>query len=323
MPDKPNEESSEELKKQADFQSDNLLFNSLETESLSDSNIEGFPSPVGDVTGDVVSIVDVWDGAQSYPTSCAIRCQEMIIELYTGEEIDEHVLVQEAYDRGWWTPGVGTSVADIGNLLESNGIEVNRFENSNIFHLADQLAQGHKVIIGVDSGELWNQLPFLEDIQDAFFFESADHAVIVSGIDTTDPGNPQVIISDPGTGEAAVSYPLDEFMDAWKDSHFFMIATTEPPAVEYAPELINLDSDLFQDMSFRVAGMPFLSYLEDLWNTGGEGGDFPYLGRINDSASLSEDPVSLPDDSESLGAGDDPTGDIGVDDDFDDFDDFD
>ena len=323
MQDKSNEESSQELKKQADFQSDDFLFNSRETESLGDSDIEGFPSPVGDVTGDVVSIVDVWDGAQSYPTSCAIRCQEMIIELYTGEEIDEHVLVQEAYDRGWWKPGEGTSVTDIGNLLELNGIEVNRFENSNIFHLADQLAQGHKVIIGVDSGELWDQLPFLEDIQDAFFFESADHAVIVSGIDTTDPGNPQVIISDPGTGEAAVSYPLDQFIDAWKDSDFFMIATTEPPAVEYAPELVNLDIDFFQDTLFRVAGIPFLSYLEDLWNTCGEGGDFPYLGSKSDTAIIFESLEPLPDDSESPGTHDDLTGDIGVDEDVDVDDDFD
>src|SRR3712207_7822622 len=40
--------------------------------------------------------------------------------------------------------------------------------------------------------------------------------------------NPQVIISDPGTGEAAATYPLGQFLDAWRESEFRMIATEEP-----------------------------------------------------------------------------------------------
>jgi hypothetical protein len=315
--DKPDEESLEELRKQAELEQGDSLFSPPDIESLSDSDIEGFHTPPGDVTGDVESIIEVWDGRQSYPTTCAVRCEEIIIEVYRGGDIDEHVLVQEAYDKGWWRPGVGTSPEDIGNLLESHGIEINRFTSSNIFHLADELAKGHRVIIGVDSGELWNQMPFLEYLQDAFGFEEADHAVIVSGIDTTDPGNPLVIISDPGTGEAAAHYPLDEFLDAWEDSDFFMIATTEPPPVEYASELVNLDNDLFRNMLFQVAGMPFLSYLEGLWNDSGEEGDFPYL-------DLTSDPEPLPDDSSPTTIVDDPppvvVDDEDVDVDFDDFD---
>lgn len=60
------------------------------------------------------------------------------------------------------------------------------------------------MIIGVDSGELWDQNPLLEKLEDHFSIQGADHAVVVSGIDTSNPSDVHVIISNPGTGEAVV-----------------------------------------------------------------------------------------------------------------------
>lgn len=184
----------------------------------------------------------VFPGKQSYPDTCAIRCQEHILEVFTGMDIDENQLVQEAAINGWYAPGEGTPLADVGKLLELHGVPVNQYQDATVFNLANELAQGHKVIIGVDSGELWEGKSILGEILDAVGLSGADHAVVVSGIDTTDPDNIKVIISDPGTGEPAVSYPMDAFIDAWKDSDFFMVATQQP-APPWIPEMTNFDYD--------------------------------------------------------------------------------
>src|SRR5262249_22527959 len=140
-------------------------------------------------------------GQQSYADTCAIRCQEFIVRQFTGQDIPEKFYVDEARAHGWYRDGEGTPMRDVGNLLELHGIPVNRYERANVFNLTAELARGHKVIIGVDSSDLWDRNPVLSDLRHALGFSAADHAVVVSGIDTTDPDNPQVIVSDPGTGD--------------------------------------------------------------------------------------------------------------------------
>lgn len=181
-----------------------------------------------------------WDGQQSYPDTCAIRCQEFILEQFTGREIDEKLLVQEAFEHGWYRPGWGTNPEDVGKLLELHGIAVNRYQHASIFHLAHELAQGHKVIVAVDAKELWHGNSILEEILDTMGFKSANHAVVVSGIDTSAPNNVRVILSDPGTGQAVARYPLEQFLDAWRDSNFFMVATRDP-APPLLPEMAHFD----------------------------------------------------------------------------------
>ena len=186
-----------------------------------------------------------WDGRQSYEDSCAIRCQEYILQQFTGADVPEKTLVNEAIEHGWYTPGSGTSLQDVGNLLELHGIAVNRFTDASVFHLANELAQGHKVIIGVESGKLWGHNPtmdsLLTDLHDHLGLSgAADHAVVVSGIDTTDPYHVKVIISDPGDGRAVASYPLEQFLHAWEGSHFYMVATQEP-APPHLPEMQHFD----------------------------------------------------------------------------------
>jgi hypothetical protein len=196
----------------------------------------------------------LFPGQQSYPDTCAIRCQEFILDLYTGQHFDEATLVNEAEQHGWYVPQVGTSPDCIGNLLELHGIPVRRYEHASIFHLANELAQGHKVIIGVDSGELWNSNSTLEHLDDQLGIKGADHAVVVSGIDTTNPMEPRVIVSDPGTGDAVASYPMPQFLDAWQDSDFFMVTTTEP-APAHLPEMVNFDYD--EGHIPEVVGVPY------------------------------------------------------------------
>lgn len=195
---------------------------------------------LGDIIGTPGVDAQVWDGKQGLQDDCAIKAQEFILEQFTQQEYNEYALVQESFENGWYTPGHGTNPSDVGNLLEAHGVPVNRYENASVYDLADELAQGHKVVISVDSGELWQ--PFYDAAAEAYGLDQpgADHAVVVSGIDTTDPGNIRVIISDPGTGEALSSYPLEQFVGAWRDSNCTMVATAEP-APSYMPEMANFD----------------------------------------------------------------------------------
>jgi hypothetical protein len=178
-------------------------------------------------------------GQQSYPDTCAIRCQEYVLEQFTGQDFDEDALVEEARIYGWYAEGGGTAPQDMGNLLEMHGVPVTHYENATSFDLANELAQGHKIMISVDSSELWNGSP--EDkVSDFAGIDGSDHAVVVSGIDTSDPDNPQVIISDPGTGQGDAHYPMDQFLDAWQDGSNYMVAT-DTPAPPSVPGMENFD----------------------------------------------------------------------------------
>lgn len=205
------------------------------------------PDPyVGTPESDVFS----WVGQQSYSDNCQIRVEEYILEMYTGLPIDEEGLMQEATENGWYTPGAGTPPEYSGNLLELHGIPTATYEDATTYDLANELAQGKKVIVGVDANELWDKAQEGEKPEDI----TDNHAVVVTGIDTTDPNDVRVLVSDPGTGEAAASYPMDQFVAAWQDSNFSITATQEP-APSSLPEMANFDYEA--GYISEVMGMPY------------------------------------------------------------------
>lgn len=193
------------------------------------------------VIGTPESDADFFPGQQERQDSCAIRCQEMVLREFGLVNTDEESLVQKAMIEGWYAPGEGTKPGDVGNILEMHGLAVNRYEEATPLHLAAELAQGHKVIIGVDSYQLWGETDnLLHGALSDLGFTAADHAVIVTGIDTSIPGETRIVISDPGTGEAAASYPINEFMQAWSGSNFYMVATADSVPKDN-PAMVNFD----------------------------------------------------------------------------------
>jgi hypothetical protein len=202
-------------------------------------------------------------GRQSHEHSCAISCQEYIIECYTGHDVHEASLISEAIDMGWYVPEgedspAGTPMEDVGNLLDLHGIPTNRYIHANVFHLTAELAQGHKVILGIDP-EMLAGHPIFSEIHSALETSDFNHNVIVSGIDTTNPDHATVIVSDPATGQAAAHYPMDRFVAAWSTSDFFMVATQEP-APAWLPEMKNFDYEAGHIDT--VAGMPYDEFLQ-------------------------------------------------------------
>jgi Peptidase_C39 like family len=185
--------------------------------------------PTDPIVGEPEEDMEHWH-MQEHDDTCAVVSQEYILEELTGEEFSEEELRQEAIDKGYYIPGGGTPCDDVGKLLEDHGIEVERTEGNTLEDLREKLEQGEKVIVGVDSDEIWypNQSGE-EDLNEHGNIpgQDANHAVQVIGIDYSDPDNPVVILNDPGSPDGqGRRIPADEFMDAWEDSDCYMVATT-------------------------------------------------------------------------------------------------
>ena len=216
-----------------------------------------FNGVVGDFTNPI---------QQNYSDTCAIKSQQLILNDF-GIPITEDQCVQYSIEHGWYAnDGTGTRMDDIGKLLNDAGIPCTQTEGANVYDLVNELAQGHKIIVGVDSGELWDN-SIWDWLKDIFLGDTPDHALIVAGIDMSDPNNPMVIITDPGNGHPAQPYPLDQFMDAWSDSNCFMVSTdvATPSATQsmvanglidgHLNEIANVDFNTFtqfQDYSHQI-----------------------------------------------------------------------
>lgn len=172
---------------------------------------------------------------------CAIRSQQIILRDY-GIDIPLEDLKQYAIQNGWYDPsdGGGTPVGYVGALLGACGVGVRQDINCTVYDLVNELAQGHRVIVGVDANELWADRKGDIKEQISEFFkdftnEEANHALVVAGVDVNpnDPDDVKVILTDPGTGDLRIEYTLNEFMDAWEDSECFMATTTTPAPFQY------------------------------------------------------------------------------------------
>ena len=213
--------------------------------------------PAYTIHGDAAVNVLSDDVRQLYDDTCAIKSQQLILRDF-GIDLSEDQLRDEAVANGWYDGG--TSPSDVGKLLELHGVGISQYDNANIFNLVNELAQGHKVIVGLDSGELWK-----DNLFDRLFEDSkADHALIVSGIDTSDPENVKVILTDPGTGDLLKEYPMECFVEAWQDSNCFMMTTNDPVPEIFTP----FDNPCGFDMSVcnvpMIGRMPYDMFYNEL-----------------------------------------------------------
>lgn len=185
---------------------------------------------------------------QTTDFTCAVVSQKMILQQF-GIEVSEAQLVYEATSGGFLS-SEGSAMEDCGRLLEAHGVPTH--QSFGVEGLVRELSQGHKVIVGVDSGELWGTDWSIEDF---FNGGQADHALVVSGLDLSDPNNPQAVLNDPGhPNGAGVRVPLDQFLDAWCDSGQFYVATDEaPPELASDPLLgsgFRSDAGMYMDASY-------------------------------------------------------------------------
>lgn len=170
---------------------------------------------------------------QIAPDNCAVEAERCIINQFLDKDLTQEDAMYISHSNGWYQPGSGTSMSDVGNMMNQFGIPNHSVDNASVADLASELQQGHAVIVGVDSQELWDSgvmadlKQWLSETFGVDFGDAgANHAVTVTGIDVSDPANPQVILNDSGDPNgAAKPYPMDKFLAAWEDSGFHYTAT--------------------------------------------------------------------------------------------------
>lgn len=210
---------------------------------------------------------------QTEADNCAVAAQVSIINQFAPDDLCLNDATYTSLSEGWYLPGHGTHPEHIGSLMDLHGIPNHTVYNATIEDLAMELQHGHGVIVGVRSAELWDD-GVLDKIKrffekafglDTAEFNPADHAVVVTGIDVSDPANPMVIINDSGTPNgAAVRYPLDQFVDAWENSNFYYTSTSIPiPETPHpVPSDIGFDIGRFLGITTTlVTGVPMMGEL--------------------------------------------------------------
>jgi hypothetical protein len=191
-----------------------------------------YPGDLGDATTQhsecigVPSLQQETFEPQALDFDCAIQAQVNLANHFLSTPITESHGVFEAARMGILSEN-GTSMADCGKLLDFLGVPTHQTANASMGELITELSQGHGVIVGVNSRDLWEPgfRTWLEDQ----FGKPADHAITVTGIDFSDPSHPMVIINDTGIPDGGGSvYPLDQFQAAWEGSNHFYVATNHP-----------------------------------------------------------------------------------------------
>lgn len=155
---------------------------------------------------------------QTETNSCAIACQEFVAEQLLDQEFSEQKMIEYAQKKGWYEPTEGTPRFDVGNLLEACGLEVERAMYCTVTDLMQALADGEKVICGVNNMILAE--PKMADMPGL----TGNHAVEFIGIDFSNPRNPQVILNDPGVKNGqAVRHDMDVFMKSWETCNNYAV----------------------------------------------------------------------------------------------------
>ena len=161
---------------------------------------------------------------QNGNASCAVVAQISAYKSLTGITVDEQTACNYAQSQGWFDPQSGTSLSNIGKLLNAYGVYTVQKYNATLNDIAIALSKGDKPIVGLDANEIWT--PKRDRYGNAVEQADAGHAVWVTGIDRKANGSYNVILNDSGTSlgrSEVVSYA--DFNNAWTDySHFLTVA---------------------------------------------------------------------------------------------------
>jgi hypothetical protein len=170
--------------------------------------------------GDPAAAAPYW--RRQHDSNCAEMAVADVVGQVTGHEPTEQQINATAkatrsvaHPGSIWSPGGATNNQDLPVLLAHYGVQ-SATEQSTLGALEEDVAQGRKVIAGVNSQILWNQRGNRSQ---------EDHSVVVTGIDTraglvhlNDSG------SDTGRDEQV---PIATFEKSWAASQNFALVTSE------------------------------------------------------------------------------------------------
>jgi len=187
--------------------------------------------------------------AESGNNICSVLCEAFILH---RREIpfEENELLAIAQNNHWLKPE-GSPLHSIGQLLAHYDLMVTRNYDATINDIFAALVLDNDVIVVVDKEKLYQQ----EDNEDA-----PNHAVVVRGIQ-----DEYVSLFDPALQDTDVNVSLSSFLDAWKESHNYMVRVLQS-IEDYEPQPINLDDVALTDdlLELREA---IAENAHDVWAT--------------------------------------------------------
>ena len=189
---------------------------------------------------------------------CDFQCESYILKK-KGKETKENMLSERAR-QNYWLRGEGTPLYNIGKLMESEGLLVNRCPGATMTQLMEALKD--HAVIAVVNGDMLSDKPI--DIFDEDFSMENDpnHAVVVLKIDKD---KDKIALYNPAVGDELQEYSLNDFENAWTESNNYMVMVREKRfPQEYNPQPIDisnvqLDDDLL-DLTETIA-----QDVHDIW----------------------------------------------------------
>lgn len=176
---------------------------------------------------------------------CDFQCESYILRS-KGINTEESVLSERAR-HNYWLRGEGTPLYNIGKLLESEGMLVNRCADATMPKLIEDLKE-HMVIAVVSGNTLSGKE--IDILDDNFSLEDdPNHAVVVIKVDKDEN---KITLYDPASREDEHEYSLKLFESAWAESKNYMVTVREKRfPQEFNPQPIDvsnveLDDDLVE-----------------------------------------------------------------------------
>ena len=179
---------------------------------------------------------------------CAVLCEIFILHR-RGLPYDEEWLLNTARRRDWLKPE-GTPLYCLGNLLSYSGLFVSRKYDATLDDIRHALQKDNDVVVGVDREKLYAEDIDLEDF--------TNHAVVVTHVDED-----SVTIFDPYEEPYNSKIPLQDFLNAWKESRNYMIQILQS-VDEYVPHPINVD-DIPLDGDLEELQEAIAENAHDVW----------------------------------------------------------
>ena len=175
---------------------------------------------------------------------CCLECEKYILRKL-NIEFGEEQLFQNAIQNGWLKEK-GTALHNVGRHLENKGFLVIRQYNASISNIANALKENECVIVAVDGGELLGNSTD-ETIEDLLIGQIPDHTVVVLSLDEK---SNTITLFDPNSSNAADTYSIEQFKDAWNDSKNYLVTITSSSMKTYTPKPIDLsDVELTEDLN--------------------------------------------------------------------------
>lgn len=210
---------------------------------------------VGDPEGDK----DYWH-LQETKFNCAAVQQQGILEAFSGKDFSQVDLTAQAIEHHLMSRGEGTSLPNIGKLLNYYGIETHSRSHASIGDLLAELSQKHKIIVGVHGDTPDHSLASILGTSSP---DKYGHALWVTGldVDVDHPDDTLITVNDSSDPHGAGKvYSLNKFKEMWGGTDFFYVATDEAPgdisihdsdsehdSHEY-PEMVSWVKDHFPDL---------------------------------------------------------------------------